>query len=204
LELDPQQLLVCITDRWLPRIGDPSTMGWVTVFAYFGAAFLALVVGLRLKGREKLFWLLLTALLILLGINKQLDLQSALTAAGRCVSQAQGWYDRRAPFQFGVILAILATGVVSMGALVWWFRHHILKNAVALLGLAAIVTFVAVRAVGFHHIDQFINFNPNGIRMNWVMELGGIGLIASGALLRLALGRDTSSSGRNREAGIHG
>jgi len=70
-------------------------MGWVTVAIYLAAA-VTLVVAMRApfpaasRGRERLFWALLAAVLRALAVNKQLDLQSYLTARGRCAAQHQG------------------------------------------------------------------------------------------------------------------
>lgn len=43
--------------------------------------------------------------------------------------------------------------------------------------------FVLIRAIGFHHVDALIGLDAAGVRLNWAVELGGIGLFASGALL---------------------
>ena len=84
---------------WSPGIGDPSVGGWLTVALYFGAA--ALVWGLLRRwphwssGQEAWFWKLLLIALVLLGINKQLDLQSAFTETARLLAVKQGWYAER-------------------------------------------------------------------------------------------------------------
>src|SRR5580693_6074196 len=84
--------------RWKPGIGDPTVMGWVTVAAYFVAVigcFLAawrepLPDGTRRpRSRPSKFWLALAALMVALGINKQLDLQSLATQIGR--DAIRGW-----------------------------------------------------------------------------------------------------------------
>ncbi|MEO0719835.1 MAG: hypothetical protein AAFZ06_13295, partial [Pseudomonadota bacterium] len=77
-------------------------MGWVTVGGYFAAAAIALAVVLSAdrfpeasRRREQLFWIGVVLFMIILGINKQLDLQSFFTATGRCVSKLGGWYEDR-------------------------------------------------------------------------------------------------------------
>ncbi len=83
----------CALERWSPRIGDPSLMGWLTVGVYLLAGLVALWVlasarfPAATRGRERLFWLFVALILFFLAINKQLDLQSYLTAVGRCVAQ---------------------------------------------------------------------------------------------------------------------
>jgi hypothetical protein len=170
-------------DVWRPGIGDPTVMGWVTVAAYFGVAILCFRRARKAKtsgGTEFFFWAGLAALLVLLGINKQLDLQTFLTLTGRRIAVAQGWYEERRPVQFAFVavvgLAALA-GLVLMWRLV---RGRSRELWVALLGFVLLLAFVIVRAASFHHFDALININIAGVRMNWILELGAIGLIALG------------------------
>src|SRR2546423_5657387 len=84
-------------DRWRPGIGDPTFIGWVTVVAYFVAAYFCWRASRNgLHGRKvRWFWTGLTALLVFLGFNKQLDLQTALTFIGKDFAKATGWYENR-------------------------------------------------------------------------------------------------------------
>lgn len=181
--MDAAALLDCAFARWQPGIGDPSPMGWATVAAYALAALLALAAARAPQPRpERAFWIGAAVFLALLAVNKQLDLQSFVTAVGRCVAQAQGWYDERRAVQREVIGALIA-GTLLMGAvLAWALRRTLAQTWLAWLGLVAITAFVLTRAVGFHHMDELIKFRLGGARMNWVLELGGIALVAAGAL----------------------
>ncbi len=160
-------------------------MGWVTVAGYLLAAVLAALVFRKQTARQRIFWLILAMILFALTINKQLDLQSALTATGRCIAKAQGWYADRRPFQVKFIMGIVATSALISIALTWAMRRELRDMWLALLGLVFLLSFVAIRAAGFHHFDQLIGYQINSIRMNWVMELGGIAMIAANALYRL-------------------
>ena len=108
-------VLECAFHGWSPGIGDPTVMGWVAVAAYLSAAAFAGVAGTRAafpissRRRERLFWLSLFLVLSFLAINKQLDLQSFLTALGRCLSRTQGWYDNRRDVQQDFVLALGGT-----------------------------------------------------------------------------------------------
>ena len=180
-------MLLAFTDGdvWRPGIGDPTVMGWVTVAAYFGAAFLCLreLIAVRREqgGREKtVFWAALTALLVLLGFNKQLDLQTLLTLTGRRIAIAQGWYENRRILQFFFVIVVGIGGALS----VWIMRRLVRKQAdlrLPLLGFVVLLVFIVVRAASFHHIDQLINFRFAGVRMNWVLELSAIALVSVGA-----------------------
>jgi hypothetical protein len=179
--------------RWSPGIGDPTVGGWVTVAAYFAATCCCLVVSRALgkasgdparRGRERIVWGLLSAALLLLGVNKQLDLQTAFTEIGRMLARSGGWYDDRQVFQG---LFILALGLISLAAtcaLMYMTRSLSPWTKLAAAGSILIAAFVVIRASSFHHFDAFIQLRVLSLRMNWIIELSGIGIILTGALLR--------------------
>ena len=105
-------------DGWHLGIGDPTAVGWLTVAAYFFAAFLSWKAAGRARAPggwppQAVFWVGLAALLVMLGINKQLDLQTWFTLAAKRAAQSQGWYENRRIVQF---LFILALGAGSLFA----------------------------------------------------------------------------------------
>lgn len=174
---------------WSPGIGDPSVMGWVTVVLYFVAAAQCFFIGRRhdlaFAKFERGLWRLIALGLLALGINKQLDLQSALTEAGRLIAREQGWYEQRGELQrmfiieVAVVLAILAVLLAVIT------RRAPAPTRVAVLGSCVLLGFVVIRASSFHHMDVLIDMSWLGIRMNWVLEIGGILVVFAGARLRL-------------------
>jgi hypothetical protein len=128
---------------------------------------------------------MLTLLLVFLTVNKQLDLQSALTAIGRCSAQMHGWYDQRGAVQL-LFIAVVATVCVSVGLLsAWGLRRDLGQVWLALFGVVFLLAFVAIRTAGFHHIDRLIGFEVANVRLNWVLELGGITMITVNAVVLL-------------------
>jgi hypothetical protein len=202
--------------RWSPTIGDPTLMGWVTVGAYFVTGWLCLqafraekqgpprpffpTVAALLRvlrkhwprppapARRAALWLLLFAIMVALGINKQLDLQTLFTEVGRSLAHSGGWYEDRRLVQGAFVAAMACFGAIGLVALWWLTRGQLSDFRVALAGLAFIVCFVVIRAASFHHFDEIIGFELVGIRMNWVLELGGIGVMAAGVIRRLRAG----------------
>jgi hypothetical protein len=169
--------------RWRPQIGDPSLMGWLTVTAYGLAALTAFLAARRagqapgLAAGSRACWLLVAALMTLLCLNKQLDLQSLFTDIGRVISWKFGWYEDRREVQKWFVIGVLALSAIgALGFIVlcrtFWKTHFLLAA-----GLVFICTFIVVRAVSFHHIDVFLKMELAGMRMNWILELGGIALI---------------------------
>jgi len=194
-------------------IGDPTVMGWLTVLAYFLTAWLCLRAVNAEKGgperpyrqtipallrvlrkswphppdraRRAALWLLLAIAFFCLGINKQLDLQSLVTEVGKALAHQQGWYDQRRIVQAILLGLVLIAGVASLATLGWLVRGQLSDFRLPLAGLTFIVVFVVIRAMSFHHVDELLGFELRGVRMNWVLELTGIGIVAVGAVRRL-------------------
>jgi hypothetical protein len=180
-----------VEGRWQPGIGDPTWIGWFTVVAYLLAALLCGVCWFRSRWRSG-FWLFLGVVLILLGINKQLDLQSWLTAFGRQMALENGWYHQRRQVQieFMIILGLMAIAVFSrLGVVLYgeYKRRRVssLSSGLSLAGLGFLACFIVIRASSFHHVDQFLGWQWAGLTMNGFLELTGISLMAIGAGLNL-------------------
>ena len=198
-------LLVTGADgRWHPGTGDPSVLGWLTVVGYFLAALLSFRAMRAHQARagaggpagkdERLlarFWGLVLVAMFSLGINKQLDLQTLFTEIGRDLAREQGWYEVRRRYQVAFIVSVAVVGLASTAVLAFVMRHVLRRMVGGLLGLGALVTFVVVRAASFHHVDLLLM--RGRVRLNWVLELGGIALIASSAWLQ---SRSTTDSQR--------
>jgi hypothetical protein len=172
--------------NWTPGIGDPTIGGWVTVALYFFAVVSCWITARRLKrsSREKRIWWIITILFLALGINKQLDLQSALTEIGRMVAVAQGWYMRRGAVQLEFVAAVAGCALIATFTLLIWARKSPLPTWLALAGVTLVIGFVVIRAASFHHIDRFIGTTVLGLRWNWILEMGGIGVVILASLWR--------------------
>jgi len=179
--------------RWYPGIGDPTIAGWITVVAYFAAMAYCIVLNRSLRGvdgdskrlrRERALWGILAVALALLGINKQLDLQSAMTEALRLLAKSEGWYKDRGIYQALFIVALGLVALVAVCALAYLTRKLPLGAKLSATGLVLIVGFVLIRASSFHHMDRLIQSRVLSIKANWILELGGIAIVWAGALLR--------------------
>ena len=145
--------------RWHAGIGDPSPMGWVTVVACFAAAALALgayrIVRSEVRALE-LFWALLALVMLALGINKQLDLQSWGTEIMRDLAHRQGWYEERREVQALFVVTITILGAVGLVVMAAAMRRHLRAVWVPILGIAELVVFVLARASSIHKMDRLI------------------------------------------------
>lgn len=171
--------------RWRPGIGDPTFVGWLTVFAYAVAAWSCWRTAWRERGRDGSavagpvrLWLALALGLLLLGVNKQLDLQTWMTEVGRDAVRAIGRYGQRRTYQLAFIAAVAASCVGLLGTLLYVARPLTQPRLWALVGACFLIGFVLIRACSFHNVDIFLAATIGRLRWNCVLELGGITTIA--------------------------
>ena len=165
--------------NWTPGIGDPTAAGWITVFLYLCTSLSCWTVARRIwqEARESQFWRTVAVSFLALGINKQLDLQTALTEIGRVLAHWQGWYEQRQLVQIAFIIFVAVTCVVAVMLLFLWVHHAPASTLLALFGTIMVIGYVLVRAASFHHIDRFIAGAIIGLRWNWLLEIGGIAVV---------------------------
>ena len=187
----------CVSAGWQISVGDSNFMGWVLFATYALAAILAGVVlytsafGPVHYRREQLLWGIIAGLMAAIALNKQLDLQTLILTAGRCLAKEQGWDADRRLIQRDFILALTGLAVLAGGGIIWLLRGIVRHNLTALLGLAALAIFVVIR--GGHLFHMFV---PEQERADYAMHLltGGLEalspaliIISSGKLLRTFL-----------------
>ena len=148
----------CVADRWQLVIGDPDLAGWAVTAAYACAAVCAVLV-LRStafdpghRRQRQALWGLIALLMAALALNKQLDLQSLITALGRCLAQEQGWYENRRMVQRDFIVGLIAAAALAGAAMFWMLRGTMRQNLLPLSGLAALAGFVLIRAGHLLHL----------------------------------------------------
>lgn len=87
--------------EWHPELDNPNLRGWCVVAAYvIAAVFCARAASCSRpeggeEGRFSVLWWLLASGLLVLGINKQLNLQTLFIVLGRRAAFAGGWYGQR-------------------------------------------------------------------------------------------------------------
>ena len=101
---------------WRPGIGDPTIGGWVTVVLYFSAVWSVWKTAHSAISSERQLWRAISILFIGLGINKQLDLQTAFTELGRMVAFDQGWYGERRTVQLWFIAGVALTASLLLSS----------------------------------------------------------------------------------------
>lgn len=178
---------------WRPGIGDPSLMGWLTVVAYLGLAFLcfASLVSMsdmlpsELVKYQTRSWRVLGFTFFALAVVKMFNLLSLPTAIGRTLAWQRGWYRNWHSVQFQTTIGLVLAGIVAI-LIVWnLFRHVQARNRLLILGVIILLGFVLLRATSLHTVDAVLNHRVLGIKVNWILELGVIAHIGGLTVLNL-------------------
>lgn len=172
------------------KVGDPTFIGWAIVICYFFAMSLSigcLVRYVRCASCENqwqniFLWLVCTIVLLGLGVNKQLDIQSWITLVGRNLAKMEGWYDSRRGVQYSFILWLTFLSFICLSLFLYSTRKAVSGNVGTVVGLVLLFVFVIIRATSFHHVDLFLHADIAGMKLNWVLELAGIGFLLLSAL----------------------
>lgn len=173
-------------------VGDPSLKGWTTFFVYLLAAWLALrnargstalaeTGGRRiaLARSRRRFWTVLAALLFLLGLTRQLDLQALSAEAMRSLLHLDGVYNERSGLQLALVVAIGTFGTIGLLIALFTFRKATAPLLVALIAAAALVIFTVIRTVSLHDVDALLAREALPYtQVNNLIELGLLALIA--------------------------
>ncbi len=162
---------------WTPGIGDPTWIGWTITIVYFVAALLCL------RRRHERVWLGLGLAMLFLGFNKQLDLQELLKDVAKQAAFREGWYAERHYVQTAFGVAFLGLSATSLVQIIRFAIRRPRPVQLSLFGAAVVLSFVALRVASFEQLG--INLSDT---LNAALELGGICVVALGAIWRGKMG----------------
>lgn len=153
---------------------DPTVLGWSICFAYLITSWCCFKKGKMLSDSQAsmLFWCGLGLLMLFLGINKQLDLQTIVAAMVRQASITDGWYAYRKHIQhvFIIVLAVLLVFLLVFFRLLLaeaWQRFKL-----AWLGVFVLFGFIVLRAAAFNHQAKALLDSVDGYYQ--LLELVGV------------------------------
>ncbi|MGB0389016.1 MAG: hypothetical protein ACPGWR_29690 [Ardenticatenaceae bacterium] len=193
--------------HWHPHVGDPTLIGWATTATYLMAALLCAVCARRADRifpahqvlRHRLVWIGLAMVLLFLGFNKQLDLQSLFTEVGSAIAEERGWFESGETVKFWFIVGLGSVALFGLLLLAWLIRDVWRQYWLLLLGLLFVARFIVTRAAGFYHISlPQLSQLTGGIQINWLLELIGTSVIVLAALINLHRSTKEAAQSTNR------
>jgi hypothetical protein len=179
--------------HWHLQAGDPTVLGWLTLAGYllaalacwrasqtcrFSARMLDRVhVGEAVNQlRLAAWWVAAGVLMLAIGLNKELDLQTLIGEWGKQMALEQGWYPERRSVQRLFALLFGAALLAGLGAAAFLLRHVLDRIVPALTGIALVFVYIGGRAALF----LVLRDGPGAglLSIIWPLELVGIALMA--------------------------
>ena len=179
--------------EWSFESHDP-VWAWIIVGMYSVAALIALKACLlaersgfprEIKKKSRIFWIFLFALMLFLAVNKQLDLQSYLTAVMREVAHSEGWYKSRRSVQRDAIIVLGLLAFLILSYLLYIIYHLPTPYKITLAGAICTFFFIGMRASSFHHMDFLVAQPVWGIKLHILIEISGGVIVSIGGLLSI-------------------
>lgn len=170
--------------------GHLTALGWITFALYMVAAVLsfrgAIIARAHNSAAIGRIWNWLGAILAVLGLNKQLDLQTLLIEFGRLVARREHLYEYRielhALFFLGFIVGIIAVLVLLIVRLPVQIRCFGRQLPLAAIGCILVCVYIVIRAASIDHVDQMMRLDFERIPFLWLLEASGLTLIIVQAL----------------------
>jgi hypothetical protein len=190
---DYQIVLIDTFERgyWLADIGDRTVIGWGITVCYLLAGGLCFYCTGYMDSRRVLpisqifawFWCFMGVALILLGINKQVDIQMLLADFGRAYTKHHGLYVQRSILQNRVLALGACVGLACAQAIGYRMRGGPKSIWLALWGLLFLGATVLVHLVSLHRIEHALALSVAGLSVGEGLEILAIGWIALSALV---------------------
>lgn len=167
------------------NFGDHTFFGWMTVLMYFVACCRTGYQAKMTQANKEsgFFWLGLTVLLLVLGLNKQLDLQTYLTDWLRSAAKAHGWYEQRRGYQLLFIVVMGLTIPILLISLRMFLYRSWQRYRMTWIGIVLLLIFVLVRAASFHHVDMVFYQTIGSLRYYQALEMLAILVIMYGTFI---------------------
>jgi ACR3 family arsenite efflux pump ArsB len=162
------------------QFDNPTFLGWSVVAGYLLAAIFCGWVAQKtdkLASRESKVWWLLAGVLLFLGINKQLNLQTFMIVMGRRAAFAGGWYEHRRFVQTIFSAAFALLGLCILWCFAARAKAFIGRNRLAFAGAVVLLLFVVLRSSTINHANELFGVELRDDRWAWVLELCGSALI---------------------------
>ncbi len=159
--------------------------GWHPVLAaaaHVAIALLCLAAGrsARCADDASPIWSIAAAVLLLLAMNTLFAFDLLLIALVRDVARTSGWYEGRRELQAMALGVAAAAGVAAW---VYWRQRLRLVAPVSRsvpAGLALLAGLAALRFVSLHATDELISNRLAGLTVGRLIEVLGLGLMATG------------------------
>ena len=175
---------VTVYGRWRLAIDDSTVTGWLLAGAFIATALLCSLYARCAESHRghRVFWWSLAVGLLVLGINKQLDLHVLIEAVAREVAKRHGWYSQRRAIQMWFVTG-LATISLALAVFTGWAMRGVWRQRwLPFCGIVIMLAFILVRTASINHVCEMLNLEPPGSWLLSVFQGVGIACIGVSAL----------------------
>ncbi len=133
---------------WFSRNGDTTFWSWVITFMYLVTFISALLYTIKIRKDRGNFrlWIVITAFVFLLGINKQLDVQILLAMIWRYISHRFHLFEYRYVVYFSIILTVAVIFIILILFIFMKNRKAVIHSLLSIAGIIVLMLFVLMRA----------------------------------------------------------
>ena len=177
-------MLAAIT--WRPGFHDNDLSGWLVTTGYVVSVLACFLAAARCRRSQALpsefarIWRGLGLVLLLLGVNQQLDLQDLLIEVGRAAAQSEGWYEHRRLVQKLFAAVFLLALLLAVAWAVWRWSLFFRRHRLVTLGLAILVGWLLLRVAVIEHLGEQTALSFHLQAWRDYLELGGLALVVVG------------------------
>lgn len=151
---------------------DDDLVSWFITILYLIAILVFLRVFLlsRQYSIDSVLWLILTVFIVILGVNKQFDIQTDITNYLREIARLEGWYDYRAAFQ-KILLLMALIGFFTLFTARLLFKNYWIKYKFLFIGFGLLIFYIAARLISLHIVDSAFRYKILGvIKLHQLLE----------------------------------
>ena len=176
--------LSCGVRRWNQIWGDPFLSGTIFMVSYGMAAVLIFRVAQQSPGKERWLWRLCGFLFLFQVLNTHLDLHAFPGAVGRCLAQAQGWYEHRGSVKLAFLIGLAVCAILISLVILIAFYCNIAGNLLLVCGVAIVLGFTLIKGIGYKEAEQLYGVQIGPFRIADFIEFSGIMIAMAAALKR--------------------
>lgn len=167
---------------WRTNRGDKTFIGWGITGLYALIVVICLYCTGVLDKRGTVaisqiyawFWWIMASLLLLMGINKQLDLQMLLADIGRSYTQLAGWYGQRKPFQIRVLAFGACIGLWCLLEIWHRLKRGPKSTWFAMIGVLIIGLNTLVHLISLHWTEHLLRLSLSSLHVEEALEIASL------------------------------
>lgn len=150
-----------------------TTLYFMTLIIFFRIFLLA-----RRYAVDSRFWLILTIFILLMGLNKQFDIQTDIKNYIRDIAIYEGWYESRAYIQTLLISFITLIGLITLVKAKFILKRYWIRYKWICLSFGLLIFYISIRLISLHAMDIALRYQIYEIiKVQQIIEISIIMLL---------------------------